>query len=72
MNTPMSLYKMSLLAIIKNENLQVDDLPKIILAEVKQLQSLQTSWNDQKVRYNRHFSAIKALAELTWEAKNLL
>merc|ERR1712208_57921 len=35
--------------------------------EVKQLQSLHASWNDRKVKYNRHFSAIKAVLDLTWE-----
>ena len=45
----------------------MDDLPKIIFDEVKQLQSLHASWNVRKVKYNRHFSAIKAVADLTWE-----
>ena len=67
MNTPMSLYKISLMTIIKNSTIQVDVLPKIILGEVKQLQSLHTSWNERKVKYNTLFSAIKAVADLTWE-----
>ena len=64
----MSLYKISLMTIIKNSTIQVDVLPKIILGEVKQLQSLHTSWNERKVKYNTLFSAIKAVADLTWEA----
>ena len=70
MNTPISisLYKLCLLTIIKNSTIQaISFLPEIILNEVKQLQSLHASWNDRKVKYNRHFSAIKAVLDLTWE-----
>jgi len=68
MITPISLYKLCLLSIIKNSTIQaISFLPEIILNEVKQLQSLHASWNDQKVKYNRHFSAIKAVLDLTWE-----
>ena len=68
MNTPMSLYKMSLLTIIKNPTIQgISFLPEIILNEVKHLQSLHASWNDRKVKYNQYFLALAALGELTWE-----
>ena len=61
---------MSLLTIIKNPTIQgISFLPEIILNEVKHLQSLHTSWNNRKVKYNCHFSAIKALVDLTWEEK---
>ena len=68
MNTPMSLYKMSLLTIIKNPTIQgISFLPEIILNEVKHLQSLHTSWNDRKVKYNQYYLSLATLGELTWE-----
>ena len=68
MNTPMSLYKMSLLTIIKNPTIQgISFLPEIILNEVKHLQSLHASWNDRKVKYNQYYLSLAALGELTWE-----
>ena len=68
MNTPISLYKMSLLTIIKNPTIQgISFLPEIILNEVKHLQSLHTSWNNRKVKYNQYYLSLATLGELTWE-----
>ena len=59
---------MSLLTIIKNPTIQgISFLPEIILNEVKHLQSLHTSWNNRKVKYNQYYLSLATLGELTWE-----
>ena len=59
---------MSLLTIIKNPTIQgISFLPEIILNEVKHLQSLHTSWNDRKAKYNQYYLSLATLGELTWE-----
>ena len=63
----MSLYRRSLLAIIKNENLPVDDLPKLLVEDIKLLKSFHQKLNQRKQTYNQYYNSLSYIAQLTWE-----
>ena len=63
----MSLYKLCMCTIIKND-VEVDFfLPLHLLEDIKLLKSLNISWNKRKLSYNQYFLALAALGEVSWE-----
>ena len=67
MNTPLSLYNKSLLTVINNENLPINNLPKPILYDVGLLQSLHQKLNQRKQTYNLYYNSLSYIGELTWD-----